>query len=226
MSPPQTGFLSLFEDPPENPLREGGNWYPPFLGDHNFGSNVNYLDMRKEGGDATDQPHGTQLNGIIAYSYWTREQFAGDQVEVWGLPSGGQLGAALESWRLFMWSGLNNPTGYLVYIGGGLSKDTVIRKYGGGSFEDIAGTGGGYSSALMLRINGNDIEAWAVPYPQDWEDPDNWVLRTSIPDITYRGPFYIGMGIEDPTNGGLSWLAFGGGKPHRTQIYRILKALK
>lgn len=222
---PQTGFLSTFDDPPEDPLREGTRWLPPFLGDKNTGAIL--LDMRKEGGTATDKHHDAQLDGFLAYSYWTQQQFEGDNVEVWGMPVGGQLGAALETWRLFMWQQLDPPVGYLVYIGGALSKETRIRKYNGGafSFEGLGGSGESYCDGLMLRINGQRIEVWAYNGAGDIFDDANWHLRCFSIDTSYRGPFYIGMGVEDPTTGGLGWTAFGGGIPNRTQIYRILPSL-
>lgn len=213
-----TDFLSQFDDPPEDPLREGGNWFPPFLGSIP-GSYI--LDMRKEGGDATDQYHPRVLSGYIAYSYWTPMTFSGDHVEVWGIATGGQLGAALETWRLFMWQQLYPPAGYLVYYGGGIGKGLVIRRYNGNwTYDVIASAGSFYPGYLLLRINGADIEAWAAD-----TDPQNLALQCSAPDPNYRGPFHIGMGIEDPTVGGLAWTAFGGGVKRRTQFYRWVKGL-
>lgn len=218
---PSTGLLSEFLDPPENPLREGGKWLPVFP---NGVPGTTVTDMRKEGGQATDLPHGAVLNNHIAYSYYTLQQFEGD-AEVWGFPVGGQLGAALETWRLFMFETLDPPTGYLVYIGGGIGKDTTLRIYDGNSFTGLGSEAHVYTNALMLRTNGPYVEVWANDTDQTFDDPSKWYLRIQATDGTYRGPFYIGMGIEDPTGGGLGWDAIGGGIPHRTQIYRILSAL-
>lgn len=227
--PRTTGYLSLFKYPPEDPLREGGKWAMA-IGTVRSGDN---LDMRKyqdhpgmpnELGHASDQSHGAHLSGPIGRSFYTRQRFTGD-VEVWGIPYGGQLGAALETWRLFIWSNpIWNPTGYLVYVGGGLSKDTVIRRYDGlDDYTSIASSPAGYASAMMLRINGDDVEAWRVDNGDDPDNPANWYMACSVTDTTYRGPYYVGMAIEDPSAGGLSFTAIGGGKPIKTQIYRYVK---
>lgn len=173
-------------------------------------------------GFATDGPHGTTLSGPIARSYYTRRRFYGD-VEVWARCRGGQLGAALETWRLFLWG--PNPAvgaqGYLVYVGGGLGKDTVIRRYDStADYTVIASSGASYANGLMLRINGSAVEAWGCDFGDNELVPSNWYLRCSVNDTTYRGPYYLGIGIEDPTNGGLSFVGVGGGIPLRKQIFR------
>ena len=119
-----------------------------------------------------------------------------------------------------MWTNpvTTSGAGYLMYIGGGLSKTTVIRRYAAdGSFTVIASGGGSYSTGILLQTKGDVVEAWGI-------NSGVWTLRCSANDPTFRGPFYIGMAIEDPTNGGLGFTAFGGGvTSSRPQIYRILK---
>lgn len=225
--PRTTGYISLFEPPEEDPLREDGAWAMAF----GVTPSGNDLDMRKYQeipgsglGHATNQHHGTTLSGPIGRSFWTRERFSGD-CEVWGIPYGGQLGAALETWRLFLWADpITAPKGYLVYIGGGIGKDTVIRRYDGGGASDytvLASDSRGYATGLCLVINGDDVEAWGSTGSPS--NPANWVMRCSATDTTYRDDLYLGMAIEDPTNGGLSFTAIGGGhRRKRQQIYRRL----
>lgn len=201
----------------EDPLDEGGHWL-------RAGTDIWELDMRKTVNTlAGDQSHPTSLSGHIAGSYWTAGRFY-DDCEVWGIPVGGQLGAALETWRLFIFeTPWTAPSGYLVYVGGGLSKDTVIRRYDAGDFTNLVSSTAGYASALELRINGDDVECWACDFGHSPGVPSNWYLRCSVTDTTYRGPFYVGMAIEDPSNGGLAWKGIGGGKRKRQQIYRYVK---
>ena len=68
-------------------------------------------------------------------------------------------------------------------------------------------------------VDGDNIEGWA-------RYAGVWALQCSVVDTTYRGNFYLGIGIEDPTAGGLSLPCFGGGRKNRTQIYRILQGVK
>jgi len=211
---PSTGILTLFPPPAENPLYESGRWAQ---------LNLDRPPMQKIAtgpttGAATDSEHGNPN-----YSYWAQETFSTDSgpVEVWACTAGGQLGAALETWRVFLAITLGDRwSGYLAYYGGGIGKGFAIRRYddGNAGFFGIAGSGGGYPDKLGLRINGGEVECWA-------EFGGVWAMQCSASDGAYRGNFYLGIGIEDPTAGGLSFPCFGGGKPHRTQIYRILPAI-
>lgn len=215
--PRTTPYLSLFPVPPtEDPLSEDGQWLKVAYTE---------LALRKViDGHATDQAHGTSLSGHIAASFFTRRRFFGD-CEVWGRPYGGQLGAALETWRLFFFTDVltDSPSGWLVYIGGGIGKNTVLRRYDAGGFTDVASHASGYASALLLRLVGADVEVWAVNNGQDYNNPANWYQRIGYTDATYRSDLYLGMAIEDPTNGGLSWHGIGGGDHRRQQIYRYVR---
>ena len=82
----------------------------------------------------------------------------------------------------------------------------------------MGGAGIGYPSKIGMRITGGVIEVW-------YANGGAWTNPFTVTDGTYRGNFYAGIGVEDPTAGGLSFTCFGGGRPHRTQIYRVLPAL-
>jgi hypothetical protein len=199
-----TDQISTFADPPENPLSEGGNW----------ATVDTYTTLRKQAGVATYD------GGDIAFAYWTPETFSEDKIEVWGIPTGGGLGAALEDWRLALWTNTASVVGYMGAYGGGLDKVYFLWRYNGGRPTFIAiGSGPGgpdYPSAMLLRIDGNQVELWA-----SGDFGANWVLALSATDTTYRGDFYLSLGIEDPTAGGLGWAAFGGGiEDEIQQIYR------
>lgn len=217
MAIPGTSLLSLFAGPAENPLYEGGKW-----------SGIEQANpLKKEAGtptgSATDSVHGSPN-----YSYWTPATYYASAtsgiVEVWGCPVGGGLGAALETWRLALWrDNPDNVQGYLLYNGGGIGKAFTLRRYNGGSlsnFVDIASVGATSTAQMMLRINGPYVEGWRT------DDGVNWYKALSVLDTTYRGSFYLVLGIEDPTAGGLGWNCFGGGIKLRTQIYRVLPTLK
>lgn len=204
-----TPLLSLFEPPAEDPLSEEGKWAqtvaerPPMRKVVTFGLI----------GAATDSSHGDPN-----YSHWTRETFSSESghVEAWACTEGGQLGAALETWRVALWTELGaNLTGYLVYYGGGIGKGYAIRNYDGGvaSFTGIAGGGGGFPQRLGIAINGDQIEAWGMY-------GGVWTLTATGTDTAHRGRFYAGIAIEDPTGGGLSMPCFGAGVPNRTQFFR------
>jgi hypothetical protein len=195
---PVTDGLSLFLGPAENPLSENGRWAqlsplaPP---------------LKKNVGSADDSVH----NGPN-YSYWTAPFPSANIVEVWGCTGGGQLGAALETWRVALWLEAQF-TGYLAYYGGAIGKSFVIRRYTDGSWVDLVVGGGGYPQRLGLRIDGNNVECWGY-------NAGAWSLKCSIADTTHRGSFYPSLGIEDPTGGGLAFSCFGGGRKNFSQIIR------
>jgi hypothetical protein len=204
---PQTGFLTPLDPPAENPLSEDGAWLqfntqPP-------------LQKLVTGGNGylTDSEHG-ETN----YSYWTRRQFSSSGLlELWACITGGQLGAAVESWRVVLATSVGDSwNGYLVLFGGGIFSGYTIRRYSGGDFTNIGGASAGFPDKLGIRIDGNDIQAWG-------EYGGVWSLEASVSDTTHRGMFYLALGIEDPTGGGLSISCVGGGIPNRTQIYRLVQ---
>jgi len=180
----------------ENPLSEGGTWSQttPARGALKRASNhATYA-----GSDPT------------SYSHYNVEQLstAGGSAEAWGCSSGGQLGAALETWRLGLWSTVGSGVqGYQLYFGGALSKDFVLRRYDGG-ITNFTQIGPGQNSdypvkmGLVVRDDG-DIEAWAT----FTATPTTWELQITTNDTTYPGPFYAGLGIEE--NDSLYWTCFG-----------------
>lgn len=219
MAFPSTALLSEFDcvTSPENPLYEDGAWIrttgdrPPM---QKIGIPPNCA--------ATDSEHGNPN-----YSSWGRATYLADLdeniVEVWGCIEGGQLGAALETWRVFAFLEGVEPTGYLLYEGGGIGKALVLRRYTGGitSFIDIGGSSIVYPPGIGLRINGTQIEAWYST--GDPLDPNDWALSHSVTDPTHRGNFRIGIAVEDPTAGGLGFSCFGGGKPPSAEFIRWLR---
>lgn len=204
---PQTAELSPLDPPAENPLSEGGAWLqleiqPPL--------------QKLSTGDLTDSIHGD-----TNYSYWARDQFdSSGLVEVWACIDGGQLGAAIDSWRVLLAHSVGGDwDGYLVLLGGGILDDIVIRRYDNGVPTGLISVSGGSPRKIGMRINGPVIEAWSAPLVGAWS------LITSVTDTTYRGQFYAGFGIEDPTGGGVTISCVGGGVPNRTQIYRVVPGL-
>lgn len=210
-----TGIVTEFDGPDESPLSENGTWsqlsptqYP--LARKNNTAVISVSDV------------------IVNYSYYNQQvlRIIGEsRAEVWGCSQGGQLGAALETWRVFLFQ---NPgpsfDGYLFYYGGALSKDFVLRRYTGGvPVADIAFQNSpGYPDKMALVIDGDNIQGWATFAAF----PDTWVLMCDADDTTYRGAFYAGLGIEDPTSGSttpsLSFDCFGFGIPNRQQFFRWL----
>ncbi len=200
--------LTYFTGPNENPLSEGGDWT------QSFGSRD---PLRRLSNNATDSVHGNPN-----YSHWTHA-FTTDSgpLDVWACSEGGQLGAALESWRVALWSpDFSERNGYEVLMGGAIGKTFGIRTYinnviNPSPTQGCVGTFT-YYERIGIRINGNDVEAWGYI-------GGTWTLQCSITDTTFRGTMYGGLGIEDPTGGGLTFSCFGAGGKNRTQIYRIIR---
>jgi hypothetical protein len=217
-----TPLIAAFNGPVEDPLYQAGAW-----------DMISFYDLPLQlvgpyGGVymATSRDHPTALSGYIAYSYYTRMTLPADgEWEIWACVSGGQLGAALESWRIAVWGGPYSAAGYTFLFGGGIAKFYDLRAYLGSrsSFNSLAPVvGAGYPSMMLLRrTSEGNIEGWSSD-----DDGANWTMRIQVPDVApWGGRLYMALGIEDPTGGGLNFGCFGGGIPHRTQIYRILKAL-
>lgn len=206
-----TPHVTTFDCPAENPLYEGGNWAqttpdrPPMQKVNLAGNCV-----------ATDSIHGDPN-----YSHWTTPVRIepGQRGEVWGCIEGGQLGAALETWRVALWRHVGSHLdGYLVYNGGGIGKDIAIRRYNGGGISDFTLLGSvttGYPEALALVIDDTHVQAWQFT-------GGAWVLSVDVVSTTFRGIFYGGIAIEDPTGGGLDFTCFGVGVPNRQQFFRWL----
>lgn len=213
--PPTTTQLYDFADyPDEDPLSIGGAF-----SEYDYGASG---PLRLSGGCVTDEAHVTVIAGPIYYSFLTTQQWS-DDVEVWACTSGGQLGAAVESWRVGLAQGApvnsGRKVGYLALFGGGIGKAYQLRRYDGDPvWATLAEVGDGYPDKILLRTNGPDVEVWG-------EDAGVWSLKISEPDNTYRGPFNLFLGIEDPTSGGLCISCMGGGVKNRTQIYRVLRGL-
>jgi hypothetical protein len=210
------GVLDEFTRANENPLGiSDGNWTAT---DPN-----NRPPLQLASNSATQT-----VAGDPNYSHWTRQTFDSStgEAQIWACTDGGQLGAALETWRVALWLVVGGSvSGYLAYYGGGIGKGFALRRYDGGiaSFTGIGGSGGGYPTGLGIGINGGNVECWAS-YGDPF-NPTTWALQCSATDGAYRGKFYGGIAIEDPTSGApgsLSFGCFGGGVPTRTQFFRWL----
>lgn len=207
---PTTPLLSLFAGPPESPLSEGGKWAQGWFSRAPLQKGSNYV---------TDSLHGDPN-----YSFWTPQAFP-DNVEVWGCTDGGQLGAAVETWRLNLWQGdPRRGVGYTLMYGGAIAKYFALRRYDSTAALDFTEVdfAGGYPTTMLLRINGDNVEALA-----SYDSGATWSLMGYITDTNHRGgDWHIGLGIEDPTGGGLSFSCFGGGVPRRTQFFRWTRGFK
>jgi hypothetical protein len=188
----------------ENPLSEGGSWgvydRPP---------------LRKAAAGGALPSQEFVVNG----SYWTRNVFL-QTCEAFCCPTGGGLGAALESWRLVFW--LTTPTvnnGYMSAYGGGIGQDYFFRRYDGGSFTGIGDYAGGAPgpNKIGIRITPDRVEQWAF-YSGAWN-----LISTAL-DTTHRGVFYVALECEE--QGGINDLGFGCfgvGQINRQHIYRVLR---
>lgn len=205
-----TPQLTDFVGPDEDPLSMDGRFGP--LG-------FRPLQLQRFNNTATSQPHPTVIDGYIAASRWTPETFTGN-VEVWACTDGGQLGAALESWRIDLWNAPLNLQGYSFLYGGGISKGYFLRYYSGGgvsNFTNLASSAGGFPDIMMMRLTPTNVEGWA-----SFDNGANWSLMVSVADANFRTNLHMSLQVEDPTNGGLYFSCFGGGVPHRTQFFRWL----
>lgn len=228
MAFPSTGQLTEFRRPAVTTI-DGGQWYEsPLSEDGDWtASHPDQPPMLKRGAssDPVGTPGAASVTGefVVNYSHWTRNLAFGD-AEVWACTSGGQLGAALETWRVALWTQTGgNLTGYLLYYGGGIGKGFGLRKYGNNSFLGIGGANGGYPQRIGLKIvqETQDIQMWAMY-------SDVWTLMGTQdhaiePTISLPGPYYMGIGMEE--QGGTLELGidcFGGGTPHRSQFFRWL----
>jgi hypothetical protein len=207
---PSTGYISTFDGPDENPLSENGAWRG--LDAH--------APMQKLG------PHNiTNTTATINYSTYVAQAFYASGtniIEIWACTVGGQLGAALETWRVYLFQNIQGAYyGYMFRYGGAIGKSFELRVYTGGgtSGTNIAQVGGGYPDRLGLRINGAVIEGWAM-YGGVWQ------LMCSATNTAYRGYFYGGCGTEEEfVIGSLGINCFGGGVVHFTQFYRWMPGI-
>ena len=198
---PQSTEITVFDDPPnESPLSQGGKWFQA-RGDRD--------PMRVVGTDATDTTHDG-----ANYSYYGETPLgtSPNPVEVWCCTTGGQLGAALETWRVFLMFGPASPggllpgNGYLMWFGGGLAKSLVLNRYDAWNFgPNVEGglPGSAYPEKIGMRITNGTVEGWV-------QITGVWSQILTLTDSTYRGTFYGGIGVEDPTGGGLAIPCFGG----------------
>lgn len=203
---PQTGELTSFDGPAENPLFDSGRWAE-------YGRDP----LRRNGTGTVLPTVEFPPNGM----YWTVNAFQGD-CEIWGCSTGGGLGAALEGWRIAFWLGSPTSfTGYLSGYGGGIGKNFFLRNYSGGpnSFTDIGGhPNPGYPDKIGLRITASEVEQWG-------EYSGVWSLIQAVGDTSHRGVFFAAIELEE--QGGINevgWGCFGGGVLNRQHIYRILRA--
>lgn len=202
---PTTPEYTNFDGPNENPLSDGGRWIQGFFG----------YPLHREGNIAKVTTEGV-LNGMV----WVANIFP-SPCEVWACTNGGQLGAALETWRVGMF--LSTPydqIGYQSYYGGALNKAFVIRRYDGVgswteliSFQTLA-----YPERIGMRITTTHIEQWA-------RYSGVWTFIHQAADTNHRGPFLASIAME--IQGGVDqlWMGcFGAGMKNRQHIYRWLNA--
>lgn len=187
--------LTTFVGADENPLSDGGNWAQTFSS----------RDPLKRLGNQARNSTTTNPN----YSYWTSpfDADAIDPLEIFACSGGGQLGAALETWRIDLWQtvGGTSVNGYELFFGGGLSKGWELDKWVSSSGTNLdTAPYNGYPNKIGLRLNGDDVEGWA-------NYAGTWVMEVSATDTTFRGSLYASLAIEDPTSGGLYFDCFGGG---------------
>lgn len=239
-------FINAFGPPPgpeeglvgtlsggENPLSIYGKWHGPIgQGSPTAVKPQEQQGLHYHGGNPAlnssyDGNAHSSVEFAVNYSYWAQEVFLSDDVEVWACTDGGQLGAALETWRVFAFNDLYFMKGYLVYFGGGIDKNLTLRWYDPSAssrgFLDIGGIPfGGYPTNIGLRINGSQVEAW-----DSHDDGATWVKEIDVTHTGTRGGgWYIGIGTEE--QGGTTELGigcFGGGIPRRTQLFRWLPKL-
>jgi len=206
---PGTPLLYDFSGPAENPLYMEGAWGATWGGHPPLRKEVGYVSLTTE-----FTPNKSTL---------FREAFRADPgegtVEVWACTDGGQLGAALESWRVTAYPDPANLVGYELIFGGGIGKGYFLRRYdGGGSFTGLAEVGDGYPQMIGMRITPVGVEAWGY-------DGATWTQKLTSGDTGHRGAFYLGLALEE--QGGINELSiscFGGGVPRRTQFFRWTRA--
>lgn len=203
-------LLTDFVGADENPLSDGGNWATTFT----------TRDPLQRKSNTAQPSTGSNPN----YSHWTTPFDASliDPLEVFACSEGGQLGAALETWRINLWTtvGGTSVNGYELYFGGGLSKNWVLNKWVSSSGTNLdTAPYTGYPERIGLRLNGSEVEGWGM-------FASTWTLMVSATDTEFRNDLlYASLALEDPTsapNFTLFFTCFGGGAPRRkrTQIYR------
>ena len=203
-----TPTLGIFDTGYENPYSDGGKW----------GQEADR--PRLQGG--TGAVAGTQefvVNGMTYYA----QVFYGAIVEAFGCTPDPDLGAALESNRVALWTNPDAPTGYSSGHGGGIGQSYFLRRYNGGGTSDYTGIGdipnttNTHPTKLGIRITPTRVEQYGMI-------GGVWTLITYAADTTYRGPFYLALETEE--QGGInevSFRCFGAAAVNRQHIYRWLK---
>jgi len=196
-----TNELTDFVGANEDPLSDGGNWgqastaRPP---------------LKRQSNSATDSDHGEPN-----YSYYTTPLPDGKPQGIYACSTGGQLGVAVETWRIALYNSVGaSISGYHFMYGGGIGKGYFLwAVHGSASFSTIDTSSGPYPQKMGIIVNGSSIEGWSY-------NSGIWTLRCSAIDGAYSGPMYPVLGIEDPTGGGLGFVCFGLLKTFVPQIYR------
>lgn len=165
----------------ESPLSNGGKWANP---------DTAWTPLQANGTVAK------QTSSPYSNSYWTPEQFAGDDAEIWALTFGGNSPA--HAWGFHLYTigsvgGSGASDGYFwrmeITTGGGTCYLYRLDNNAGTVLDTETNnppTGGGWLG--LIRRNGNDIEGWAST-----DGGANWTLYVSATDTTYTGPYYVGL---------------------------------
>lgn len=197
--------------PNENPLSDSGKWGPD--GDR---------PPLMAGSDGLSI-HGS-VEFVVNGSLYVEKAFVGPIKEAYACTPDPDLGAALESQRVALWTDPNARTGYSIGHGGGIGQTYFFRKYTSNAFIGIGSTPSReeHPNRLGLRITPTEVQAWGFYIG----DTPEWQLISVEADSEHRGPMWCALETEE--QGGLnevSFQCFAGGVPNRTQIYRVVKGL-
>lgn len=234
-----TGFLDTFVRgvPPgpniEDPLSFGGRWK------HLYASAPGHL-LKLESNGTTGAVELFEITGGSGQAAIWYQPYSGD-VETWAIAAGGTADLR-EGLRQYLHiSNLSDPdaipvsqygyrqwTGYFIdSLYGILGSGSTLYAIGAGGIDSgvtvldstgfVIDFGGG---AGLLRTVGDQVEWWTCQSIAGEPDFDNWTLRLSGTDTSWRSG-YIGIGTQQDDDNP-SWQGFGGGEILRTQIYRYV----
>lgn len=197
MPDPVSPLLDDFDRANEDPLSGGGNWA--------LVDNV-YQPMRLLNNEATRRVNSN------SFSYWTPQSFDGD-CEVWGQKNDPGF-STIEFIRCGLLRDLGGTGAFDGYqlIGGYGGHGYWLRRYTNGGFVDLAAPtpGGGIPAYIMLKRNGNDVEAW-YSYTNA---PGSWLLAVAVTDTTYMTGLHPAIGSTSNIVSSAAmpaWLWVGGG---------------
>jgi hypothetical protein len=164
--------------------------------------------------------HGT---GTSSMSYWSTENFNGDDAEAWATSIGGNANGT--AWGIGLFStvgGSNTVDGYRFRCEIGIGAIYRLERWDNGSPVTLDTFDPGHSGGprpMLIRRNGSDVEGWVTT---SGTDTSAWTLFVSATDTNYTSGLYLALGNTD--NGGTrltGWDDFGGGTiTFVPQIYR------